>query len=460
MKGYRDMALVLVVDDEKNMRRVVSAHLQKAGYDAIEAEDGASAIELIRKNKPDCIISDMKMPGMSGMELMAVILKIDKDLPVVMLTAHGTVETAVQAIKLGAFDYLEKPFDKNHLNAVVARALKSRELSQKEPSNSAAISSQNERMQALLDMVDRVAVSPTTVLITGESGTGKELIARRLHEQSDRAKKPYIRINCAAIPSGLVESELFGHEKGAFTGAISSKPGRFELADKGTLFLDEVAAIPLETQVKLLRAIQEQEFERVGGVRSTKVDARIIAAANVDLKEEVGRGTFREDLYYRLNVVHLKIPPLRERPEDIRDLVDTFIHRFNKKLSRGVKSISPQAYARLRAYDWPGNIRELENAIERAVLLARGDEIAESDLPEEAAGRVLPSAPRQETPLGDLKEASRDAAVRVEIEMIVAALKKTGGNVTQAAKLLGLSRKGLQIKMREYELDRKQHGDI
>jgi two-component system, NtrC family, response regulator AtoC len=455
------MSLVLIVDDEKNMRRVVSAHLQKAGHDTCEAADGPSAIQALEHEKPDCVISDLRMPGMSGLELLSKILLIDKDLPIVILTAHGAVETAVQAIKLGAFDYLEKPFDKDHLNAVVARALRARELSQKEPSGSmSAVTSRNEQMQALLDMVDRVAVSPTTVLITGESGTGKELVARRLHEQSDRAKRAYIRINCAAIPSGLVESELFGHEKGAFTGAVSSKPGRFELADKGTLFLDEVGSIPLETQVKLLRAIQEQEFERVGSVRTTKVNVRLIAATNVDLTQELSNGNFRQDLYYRLNVVHLRIPPLRDRIEDIKDLVGAFIFRFNRKLSRNIQGISPQAMARLRGYKWPGNIRELENAIERAVLLSRGDEITEEDLPEEImASSSRPPAPT-EPRLGDLKEASRQAAGRVEIDMIVSALKKTGGNVTQAAKLLGLSRKGLQIKMREYDLDRKQMGDL
>ncbi len=455
------MTRVLIVDDEKNMRRVVSAHLQKAGHNTCEAADGTSAIEMLSREKPDCVISDLRMPGMSGLELLPILLRIDRDLPVVMLTAHGAVETAVQAIKLGAFDYLEKPFDKDHLNAVIAKALRARELSQKEPSGSMnAVISRNEQMQALLDMVDRVAVSPTTVLITGESGTGKELVARRLHEQSDRAKRAYIRINCAAIPAGLVESELFGHEKGAFTGAVSSKPGRFELADKGTLFLDEVGSIPLETQVKLLRAIQEQEFERVGGVRTTKVNVRLIAATNVDLTQELSNGNFRQDLYYRLNVVHLRIPPLRDRIEDIKDLVGAFIFRFNRKLSRNIQGISPQAMARLRGYKWPGNIRELENAIERAVLLSRGEEITEEDLPEEImASSSRPLAPI-EPRMGDLKEASRQAAGRVEIDMIVSALKKTGGNVTQAAKLLGLSRKGLQIKMREYDLDRKQIGDL
>ncbi len=459
------MPLVLIVDDEKNMRRVIAAHLEREGFDYLEAESGERAIEVLAEESPDCVLTDLKMPGMDGMELLRHLAGTRPDTPVVMLTAHGTVQTAVEAMKVGAFDYLTKPFDKSELVAIVQKAVRSRQLDRREPAaplgdvvaESDSSPSKNAQMKALYALVDRVAKSPTTVLITGESGTGKEVIARRLVERSDRASAPYIRVNCAAIPASLVESELFGHEKGAFTGAVAGKPGRFELADKGTLFLDEIGSIPLETQVKLLRAIQEQEFERVGGVRTLRVDVRLVAATNVDLREEVAAGRFREDLYYRLNVVHLRLPPLRERMEDLDALVESFVARFNRRLGRQVRGIDADVWARLRAHPWHGNIRELENTIERAVLLAEGDVIRVADLPEELASRTRATAPTAAAPGDslDLKDASRDAAARVEIEMIGAALRRTGGNVTQAARLLGLSRKGLQIKMKDYGLERQ-----
>ncbi|MCC6159165.1 MAG: sigma-54-dependent Fis family transcriptional regulator [Deltaproteobacteria bacterium] len=463
------MPLILIVDDEKNMRRVIAAHLEREGFDCLEAESGERAVEVLAEESPDCVLTDLRMPGMDGMELLRHLSATRAGTPVVMLTAHGTVQTAVEAMKVGAFDYLTKPFDKSELVAIVQKAVRSRDLDRREPAATAGDElvvdggdspSRNPQMKALFALVDRVAKSPTTVLITGESGTGKEVIARRLVERSDRAAAPYIRVNCAAIPASLVESELFGHEKGAFTGAVAGKPGRFELADKGTLFLDEIGSIPLETQVKLLRAIQEQEFERVGGVRTLRVDVRLVAATNVDLREEVAAGRFREDLYYRLNVVHLRLPPLRERMEDLDTLVETFVARFNRRLGRKVRGVDTEVWARLRAHPWHGNIRELENTIERAVLLAEEDVIRVGDLPEELSVRTKTIAPLANTSGDslDLKDASRDAAARVEIEMIGAALRRTGGNVTQAAKLLGLSRKGLQIKMKDYGLER-QSGD-
>ncbi|MBZ0271315.1 sigma-54 dependent transcriptional regulator [bacterium] len=451
---------ILVVDDEKNIRRVLRATLEREGYDVVEAESGEEALAILSRERVECVLTDLRMPGIDGMEVLARSLAADRELPIVMLTAHGTVNTAVEAMKRGAFDYLTKPFDKDELLASVARAVRQRDLARSEPDEPVGGASRNAAMRSLYAMIDKVAKSPTTVLITGESGTGKELVARMLHERGDRADKPYIRINCAAMPATLVESELFGYERGAFTGAVGSKPGRFELADKGTLFLDEIGTVPLETQVKLLRAIQEQEFERVGGVSSIRVNVRLVTATNVDLRQEVAAGRFREDLYYRLNVVHLRLPPLRERTEDLDMLARQFIERANKRVKKRVTGIGPDAWARLRAHAWPGNIRELENVIERAVLLAEGDTIAASDLPDELAhaapgpgSRAVP-APGAEAAGFDLKQASREAAARVEIELIGAALKKTRGNVTQAAKILGLSRKGLQIKMREYGLDR------
>lgn len=447
--------LVLIVDDEKNIRRVIGAHLEREGYETVEAESAEEGLAALDRDNPDCVITDLRMPGLGGMELLNRMAERESAPPVIMLTAHGTVQNAVEAMKAGAFDYLTKPFEKEDLIAVVAKALRAGVAAGAEPeaSKADAVETRNVAMRSLYALVDKVAKSPTTVLITGESGTGKELIARRLHERGDRADKPYIRVNCAAIPATLVESELFGYDKGAFTGAQHSKPGRFELADKGTLFLDEIGAIPLETQVKLLRALQEQEFERVGGIRTQRVDVRLIAATNVDLKEEVAQGRFREDLYYRLNVVHLRLPPLRERMEDLELLVGRFLDRFNRRLGREVRDLEPEAWGKLRAHPWHGNIRELENSIERAVLLCDGATLGVEDLPEELR---LPSH-RPAAALGavgDLKDAARDAAARVEIEMIVSALKKTGGNVTRAARELGLSRKGLQIKMKEYRLDR------
>jgi len=448
---------ILVVDDEKNMRRVLSATLAKAGFNTVEAADGLEALDLLKGASPDCVLTDLKMPGLDGMQLLEKVAATDQDLPVVLLTAHGTVNTAVEAMKKGAFDYLTKPFDKSELINIIRKATKTRERAKREPSARPGdpIASKNPKMLDLFRLIGKVAQSPTTVLFTGESGTGKEVFVRLLHEKSNRNKKPYIRVNCAAIPATLVESELFGYEKGAFTGAVGNKPGRFELADTGTLFLDEIGAIPLETQVKLLRAIQEQEFERVGGVRTLRVDVRLVAATNVDLKEKVAEGAFREDLFYRLNVVHFRLPPLRERLEDLEMLVQGFLLRFNRKLGRNVKGLSEEAWSKLRGHDWPGNIRELENTLERSVLLGDGEIVQVGDLPEELRGSSS-RAPRSGVALGDLKEASREAAAKVEIELIRAALEKTGGNVTRAAKILGLSRKGLQIKMREYGLDRKQ----
>jgi two-component system response regulator AtoC len=426
------------------------------------------------------------MPNMDGMELLRRALVLDPELPVVMITAHGTVDNAVEALKTGAFDYVTKPFDQDEVRAVVKKALKTRDLAAAEvtlpergaPESRHGLIGESPAIVSLYQVLDRVADTPTTVLVTGESGTGKELVARALHESSQRRERPFIKVNCAAIPRDLVESELFGYEKGAFTGAAGSKPGRFELANGGTLFLDEIGTIPLEMQVKLLRALQESEFERVGGIKTMKVDVRLVAATNSDLKREIAQGNFREDLYYRLNVVPIHLPPLRERDRDALLLARHFVDKFDARLGKHVSGFEPEVEALLLSYPWPGNIRELENVIERAVLFCDVGKLRLADLPEEIRGER--SGPTNlsslATPLsvpgagggsgfggapGDgLKEQVKAATSRLERELIVHALDQTRGNVTHAARLLKISRKGLQLKMKELGLrERDERGD-
>jgi two-component system response regulator AtoC len=465
---------ILVVDDEPNLRRVLSAQLERDGYDVHTAEDGEQALTILKEHHIDLVITDLRMPRIDGMELLRRAQKLDAELPVVMITAHGTVDNAVEALKTGAFDYLTKPFDQVEVRTIVAKALKTRDLSATEASHPFheipvegaryGIIGQSSSILDLYAVLDRVADTPTTVLITGESGTGKELVARALHESSSRRDKSFIKVNCAAIPKDLMESELFGYERGAFTGAVGSKPGRFELASGGTLFLDEIGSIPVEMQVKLLRALQESEFERVGGVRTIRVDVRLIAATNSDLKKEIAQGSFREDLYYRLNVVPIRLPSLRERATDIPLLVDHFIGKFNTRLKKEIDGVEPAALSRLIAYPWPGNIRELENVVERAVLFCDGDELHLSDLPVEVRGiasgpdslsttpQPPPSSEPASGPSDGLKEQVKAAMSRLERELIVRALEQTSGNVTHAARLLKISRKGLQLKMKELGL--------
>jgi len=458
---------ILVVDDEPNLRRVLSAQLERDGYDVHTAEDGEQALQILKENHLDLVITDLKMPKLDGMELLRQAVALDDELPVVMITAHGTVDNAVEALKTGAFDYLTKPFDQAEVRAIVRKALRTRDLSAAEatrPESDArevaryGIIGQSPSILDLYAVLDRVADTPTTVLITGESGTGKELVARALHENSSRRDKPFIKVNCAAIPKDLMESELFGHERGAFTGAVGSKPGRFELASGGTLFLDEIGSIPVGMQVKLLRALQGSEFERVGGVKTIRVDVRLVAATNSDLKREIAAGTFREDLYYRLNVVPIRLPSLRERATDIPLLVKHFIDKFNTRLKKSVTGLEVAAEAQLVSYPWPGNIRELENVIERAVLFSDGVELKVADLPSEVRDVSTPHPPLVHTPsesgvVSDgLKEQVKAAMSRLERELIVKALDQTSGNVTHAARLLKISRKGLQLKMKELGL--------
>ena len=446
---------ILIVDDEPSLRKVLRAHLGRAGYEVEAAEDGHAAVRSLEDEPFDLVVSDLRMPGMDGMELLGWCRSRYPGLPVVLITAHGTVDSAVEAIKLGAYDYITKPFDQEELRTIIQRALATEERArtslQADENGRFDIIGRTPPMRGVFDLVEKIADSPTTVLVTGESGTGKELVARALHQQSPRADQPFIQVNCGAIPENLFESELFGHERGAFTGAVTSRPGRFELAHGGTLFLDEIGELPRDMQVKLLRVLQERTFERVGGVRSIQVDVRLVAATNRDLATEVKAGRFREDLYYRLNVVPVKLPPLRDRPDDIPLLVEHFVARFNKRLGREVHGVSPEATAAMMAHPWPGNIRELENLIERAVLLAEQPLIGLSAMPGLEGVAAAPAPPEDIEDMG-LKAYVRAYTAKLERARIRRVLAAEGGNVTRAARRLEISRKSLQMKMKEYGL--------
>jgi nitrogen regulation protein NR(I) len=464
----------LIVDDEMNIRKVLAAMLKREGYEATMAADGEQGLAVLARTPVDVVVTDLVMPRMGGMALLARVAAECPDVPVIVITAHGTVDSAVQALKAGAFDYVTKPFEQEELKKVIAKAARAHEIDRRSvrappAGEKAPLIGQSAAMRRIFEIVARVAESPSTVLITGESGTGKELVARELHLGSARRDKPLIKVNCAAIPKDLVESELFGYEKGAFTGAVGSKPGRFELADGGTLFLDEIGEIPVEMQVKLLRALQESEFERVGGIKTLRVDVRLIAATNRDLSALIADGRFREDLYYRLAVVPISLPPLRERREDIPLLAEHFIAKYNGRLGKQVQGIETEAMQALLAYSWPGNIRELENLMERSVLFADGSVIRAASLPDTVRGQA--AAPGQPIaamgPLGaivapsgaSMKEIVRQAQAELEKELISRALEDTGHNVTRAARKLQISRKSLQVKMKELGLRGAPDGD-
>ena len=477
-------ARILVADDEPNLRRVLTAILQRDGYDVVQAADGSEALDLLDEDV-DVVVTDLKMPRVDGMDVLRHAANQFPSIPVIMITAFGSVDNAVAAVKAGAFDYIEKPFEQEQIRQIIDKAVKQSDANRQAPRAGLAaedsgvagrfgLVGDSKEMHAIFDIIEKVADTPSTVLITGESGTGKELVAKALHENSSRRAGPFIKINCAAIPKTLMESELFGYEKGAFTGATSSKPGRFELADSGTLFLDEIGEIPAEMQVKLLRAIQEQEFERVGGIKTLKVDVRLITATNRDLEKEVKEGNFREDLYYRLNVVRLNVPPLRERGDDTKLLVRHIIGKFNERLKKTITGIAREALDTLAGHNWPGNIRELENVLERTILFCSTDQIEMSDLPQEFSNAPVQAADRADSipsravaeagsslesgGTASLKDVVRAETSRVERELIAKALEETGGNVTQAAKLLKISRKSLQMKMKEFGLRDREAG--
>jgi two-component system NtrC family response regulator/two-component system response regulator HydG len=443
------MAKVLIVDDEAGIRSLLSRVLRKE-HETQEAQDGMAALAAIGTFQPDLLICDLKMPEMDGMEVLRHLHRKGSDLLSIVLTAHGTVETAVEAMKLGAFDYLRKPFDVEEVKVVVEKALSIHTLRQevqdlrkqvRDRSSLDRIVGRSKSMTDTFDLIERVAPSRSTVLIVGESGTGKEMIARALHAHSPRAEKRFIAVNCAAISSELLESELFGHEKGAFTGAVSSRTGKFELADGGTLFLDEVSEMSPNLQAKLLRVLQEGEVDRVGGSVPIPVDVRILASTNRDLKEEIKQGAFREDLFYRLNVVTLSFPPLRERKEDIPLLARHFVARYAEENRKEISGIRQEALELLVRYNWPGNVRELENVIQRAVVLCRGDEIKTSDLPPEV------STPEPREGLGLHVGMTTAEAERL---LILETLRAYEANRTKAAEVLGISIRTLRNKLNEY----------
>lgn len=441
------------------MRVVLQAMLKKEGHDVSAASDGVEALGILETGAVDVVVTDLKMPKLDGMGLLERVIRDYPSTPVIIITAHGTVATAVDALKKGAFDYITKPFEQEDLKNVIEKAVRTRRLNEDETLlapddiDRFGIIGASPLMAGIFETVRRVAPTTTTVLITGETGTGKELIAQAIHRNSPRKGNPFIKINCAAIPENLVESELFGYERGAFTGAVTKKQGRFELAHKGTLFLDEVGDLPRDMQVKLLHVIQEQRFERVGGLQTIRVDVRLLTATNRNLLQAVRDGLFREDLFYRLNVIPMHLPPLRDRREDIPALTDYFIEKFNRKLDRAVSGIDEKVMDLFRDYPWPGNVRELENLVERLVLMARGETITPADLPSELKAAVESGQP---VPAGAGKKPFKDFVKThmedIERQMILSTLEECGHNVTRAAQQLGLSRKGLQLKMMKYKL--------
>jgi Nif-specific regulatory protein len=453
---------ILVVDDEKVQLEMLRGFLAKQGYGVDPADNGQGALDKFISGAYDLILTDYRMPGMDGLQLLKEVKRLNPEIAVVILTAYGTVGTAVMAMKEGAYDYLTKPIDLDELLLLIQRvereiglSRENRELKEqlREKFKVDFIISASRQMQEALNLVGRVAPSQATVLILGESGTGKELIARAIHYASPRKEKPLIKVNCAALPESLLESELFGHEKGAFTGAVARRIGRFEQADQGTLFLDEIGDLSPALQSKLLRVLQEKEFERVGSNQTIKVDVRVITATNRNLEEAIRKGTFREDLYYRLNVVTISLPPLRERKEDIPPLLDHFLRKYSRENNRETVALSKEAKERLMNYHYPGNIRELENIIERAVILCRGNTVTTQDLPlnlQESEGEEnLKRARGSGRSLPEVLE-------EIERHRITQALQKSGGVQTKAADELGISERVLRYKMKKYKLAEKE----
>src|SRR5580700_10363726 len=444
---------ILVVDDEEKLRRVIELHLLSAGFDVDKARSAEDALKLA--DRADMVITDLRLPSMDGLQLLALIRRQNAQAPVVVMTAYGTVENAVEAMKSGATDFLLKPFSLDHLTAVVqkaleVRALRDENLQLKEELGRRYefdnIKGRSAAMQEIYSTIARVAPTRATVLLAGESGVGKDLIARAIHFHSPRRDRPFVKINCTAIPENLMESELFGYEKGAFTGAGQSKPGKFELADTGTVLLDEIGDVPGSIQVKLLRILQEREFERLGSNKTLHTDVRVIAATNQDLRAALEQGTFREDLYYRLNVVPIDIPSLRERKEDIPYLVEHFVEKLARENGGHVTSITDAAIDKLMQYSWPGNVREIENVIERSIVMTTGDKLDADDIRLDMNLRTRPQAGEIALPEG----MSLDA---YEQELIRNALKQANNNKSQAARILGLTRNSLRYRLTQMGIE-------
>jgi len=438
---------LLIVDDEKNIREGLAEALKMDGYEVVTASDGTEGWQRFEKGDIDLVITDLRMSGLSGEELQQKIDAVSPGLPVIILTGHGTVENAVTAMRNGAYDFLTKPVNLDHLSMLVKRALENHELSLKQKSLEEEMGKNRQfktmvgssaAIQQVFDMISRAAPSKASILITGESGVGKELVADALHELSPRKGKSLVKVHCAAIPDSLIESELFGHEKGAFTGAVARRRGRFELANEGTLFLDEIGEIDQNIQIKLLRVLQERKFERVGGEETIETDVRIIAATNKDLKSEVDKGTFREDLYFRLNVVNIHVPPLRERKDDLPLLISVFLREFSRENGKQIDGIDEKARSAMYGYDWPGNIRELRNCVESAVVMAKGNIIGEADLPPTIRAHSDEGWIR--IPLGTNMENSERIIIRDTLSFLK-------GNKSKAAEVLGIGRKTLHRKL-------------
>jgi len=451
------METVLIVDDEKNYLVVLSAFLSGEGYETLTAANAQEALQIVETVDLDLVLTDMKMPSMDGIAFLKEIKKMNPELPVLMMTAYGTVEKAVEAMQLGAFNFIQKPFKNETLKQMVDKAVGTYRLVKENRQLVAALESRyrfddiigkSKSMRAVFDLIQKVAHTKATVLVTGESGTGKELIAKAIHFNSPRRNKPFIAVSCAALTETLLESELFGHEQGAFTGATAMRKGRFELADGGTLFLDEIGEVPPSVQVKLLRAIEEMRFERVGGTRTIAVDVRLLAATNKDLKAEVERQRFREDLYFRINVVHITLPSLTERPEDIPLLATYFAKKLAEESQKGDMTISPEAMRVLCNHRWPGNVRELEHAMERAVLLSRGKEITIDDLPKDLSTFADLEVPLDWDKLGNLPETLE----AIEKKLIQKALALSNNVQSRAASLLGIPRANLQYRLKKHNL--------
>ncbi|MBM4327191.1 MAG: sigma-54-dependent Fis family transcriptional regulator [Deltaproteobacteria bacterium] len=453
---------LLVVDDEASMRELLQIMLSKEGYEVVLATSGEEAMDLYQKQRPDLVITDIKMPGMSGLDLIREIRAVDSLAAIIAITAYASADDAVRAVREGAYDYISKPFQVEDLRSVIRNALEARKFRKEAPFRDDKVREQfafseiigrSREMMDVFDMINRVATSKASVLILGESGTGKELVAKAIHAKSPRADKPFVVVNCSAIPETLIESELFGHVKGAFTGAVTNKAGLVEEAHTGTLFLDEVGEIPVFVQTKLLRFLQDREFRRVGGVESGKVDVRVIAATNRNLETEMQESRFREDLYYRLNVIRVRIPPLREREEDIPLLVDHFLKEFAREQKKDIKKVSALAMRVLRNYHYPGNVRELENIIERCVTLEQSDQLNAEHLPD----RLVESVQRDvvtgdpDFPEGgiNLDQATQD----LEKKLILRALEMAGGNRARASRLLGITLRSLRYRLMKLGMD-------
>ena len=449
---------VLIVDDDLDALEMMQDLFETKGYISITARNGLEALEAIKNQEPDIILSDIRMPEMDGMELLRILTKEYPHIPVIMITAHGTIKTAVEAMKVGAKDYILKPLSLDEILAKVERITQLNTLIKEneyllnklqQTYDFTNMIGKTEKIQELFRLIKDVAATNTTVLIDGESGVGKELIANAIHYNSPRVKRPFVKVNCGVLAESLLESELFGHVRGAFTGAIKDKIGRFEMANGGTLFLDEIGDISLNMQLKLLRVLQEGEFERVGGTETLKVDVRIVAATNKDLKKAIKEGTFRQDLYYRLNVIPILVPPLRERREDIKYLVNHFIEKFNRVYGKSIREIEPRAMEIIENYDYPGNIRELENLIERIVVLDKKSKISVSDLPDsvrQASGEFDDETIDFDKGLGNLVE-------DYERNLILKALEQNSFNKLQTAKMLNMNRGTLMSKLKKYGIN-------